>query len=163
MSIATVGSQAGGIQNTQEYQSQIKQLQKQQQIQLYEMQIRAIDVQIRQIEQKQTKATNATVQQSDDSAVSQSVSTKQLARVLGVKKVELCSAEVAEKHTGYQFGGTSPFGTRKRLPIYAEKSVFDLQTIYINGGKRGFLVQIEPKDLKRLPDVTEVEVAIDGT
>lgn len=91
------------------------------------------------------------------------VSTKQLARVLGVKKVELCSAEVAEKHTGYQFGGTSPFGTRKRLPIYAEKSVFDLQTIYINGGKRGFLVQIDPRDLKRLPDVTEVEVAIDGT
>lgn len=88
------------------------------------------------------------------------VSTKQLARVIGVKHVELCSADVAQRHTGYQFGGTSPFGTRKRLPIYAEKTIFELERIYINGGKRGFLVEIDPKELKRVVGAEEVEVGI---
>ncbi len=88
------------------------------------------------------------------------VSTKQLARALGVKHVELCSADTAQRHTGYQFGGTSPFGTRKRLPVYAEKTIFDLPKIYINGGKRGFLVEINPEELKRVLDVKEVEVGI---
>ena len=88
------------------------------------------------------------------------VSTKQLARALGVKHVELCSADVAQRHTGYQFGGTSPFGTRKRLSVYAEKTIFDLPKIYINGGKRGFLVEIEPKELKRVCGAIEVEAGI---
>ncbi len=88
------------------------------------------------------------------------VSAKNLARVIGVKHVELCSADVAQRHTGYQFGGTSPFGTRKKLPVYAEKTIFDLEKIYINGGKRGFLVEIDPKELKRVFDVAEVEVGI---
>ncbi len=88
------------------------------------------------------------------------VSTKQLARMIGVKHVELCSAEVARRHTGYQFGGTSPFGTRKKLAVYAEKTIFDLPRIYINGGKRGFLVEIDPNELKRVLAATEVEVGI---
>ena len=88
------------------------------------------------------------------------VSTKQLARAIGVKHVELCAADVAQRHTGYQFGGTSPFGTRKRLPVYAEKTIFDLTKIHINGGKRGFLVEIDPRELKRVLDVTEVEAGI---
>ena len=86
------------------------------------------------------------------------VSTKQLARTLGVKGIELCTADVAQRHTGYQFGGTSPFGTRKKLPIYIEKTIFDLPRIYINGGKRGFLVEIDQKEMKRILDVKEVEV-----
>ena len=91
------------------------------------------------------------------------VSTKQLARIIGAKHIELCNAEVAQRHTGYQFGGTSPFGTRKKLPVYVEKSIFDLPKIYINGGKRGFLVEIEPKELRRVLAVTEVEVGIRET
>ncbi len=88
------------------------------------------------------------------------VSTKQLARAIGVKHVELCAADVAQRHTGYQFGGTSPFGTRKKLPVYAEKTIFDLPMIYINGGKRGFLVEIDPKELKRVVGAEEVAVGI---
>ncbi len=88
------------------------------------------------------------------------VSTKQLARALGVKSVAPCDAAVAQKQTGYQVGGTSPFGTRSRLPVYVEKSVFDLARIYINGGKRGFLVEIDPRDLRAALPVTEVEAAI---
>lgn len=88
------------------------------------------------------------------------VSTKRLARALGVKSVAPCDPAAAQKHTGYQVGGTSPFGTRSRLPVYAEKTIFDLPRIYINGGKRGFLVEIEPKDLRLALPVTEVEVAI---
>jgi len=88
------------------------------------------------------------------------VSTKNLARHIGVKHVELCSADVAQRHTGYQFGGTSPFGTRKKLPVYAEKTIFGLTKIYINGGKRGFLVEIDPKELKRVCGAEEVEVGI---
>jgi len=88
------------------------------------------------------------------------VSTKNLARVLGVKKVEPASPAQALKHTGYQFGGTSPFGTRNRLPVYAEKTIFDLPRIYINGGKRGFLVEIMPTDLLIVLSIVEVDVAI---
>lgn len=90
------------------------------------------------------------------------VSTKNLARVLGVKRVEPASAANASKYTGYQFGGTSPFGTRTRLPVYVEKTIFDLPSIYLNGGKRGFLVEIAPGDLRKVFDLTEVEVGING-
>ena len=72
------------------------------------------------------------------------VSTKNLARQIGVKKVEPCTPEAANRHSGYLVGGTSPFGTRKTLPVYVEKSVLDLAKIYINGGRRGYLVGIDP-------------------
>ncbi len=88
------------------------------------------------------------------------VSTKQLARALGVKAVSPCDPQTAQKHTGYVVGGTSPFGTRARLPTYVERTIFQLPKIYINGGKRGFLVEIEPKDLRILSPLEEVEVAI---
>lgn len=88
------------------------------------------------------------------------VSTKNLARHLGVKSVEPATSDKASKVTGYQFGGTSPFGMRMKLPVYAESTIFDLDRIYINGGKRGFLVEIDPAVLK-LIDVTEVEVGIE--
>ncbi|MBC7932715.1 MAG: Cys-tRNA(Pro) deacylase [Rubrivivax sp.] len=88
------------------------------------------------------------------------VSTKQLARNLGVKSVNPCDPATAQKHTGYMVGGTSPFGTRTKLPVYVERTIFELPKIYINGGKRGFLVEIEPKDLRILSPLEEVEVAI---
>ena len=88
------------------------------------------------------------------------VSTRELARTLGIKRVSPCDPDVAQKHTGYQIGGTSPFGTRKALPVYAEKTIFDLPVIYINGGKRGFLVSIDSNDLRRALAVLEVNVAI---
>ena len=72
------------------------------------------------------------------------VSTKQLARELGVKAIEPCAVDVAQRHSGYQVGGTSPFGTRKPLPVYVERSVLALPRIWINGGRRGFLVGIDP-------------------
>lgn len=75
------------------------------------------------------------------------VSTKNLARALGVKSVSPCAPDVAMRHTGYMVGGTSPFGARKALPIYAERSIQSLDTLFINGGKRGFLVQISSADL----------------
>ena len=90
------------------------------------------------------------------------VSTKQLARRLGVKSVAPCDFAQAQKHTGYLVGGTSPFGTRTRLPVYAERTIFDLPKIYINGGKRGFLVSIDPKVLKDVLHAEEVEVGIEG-
>ncbi len=88
------------------------------------------------------------------------VSTKKLARHLGVKWVRPCDPKTANKHTGYLVGGTSPFGTRKRLPVYVEKGVLDLPVIYINGGKRGFLVEMAPSDLARLLGPEPVEVAV---
>lgn len=75
------------------------------------------------------------------------VSTKNLARQLGIKTIQPCKPDVADKHSGYQVGGTSPFGLRQSMPIYVEKSILELERIYINGGKRGFLVQIDPKAL----------------
>ena len=87
------------------------------------------------------------------------VSTKQLSRLLGVKTIHPCTPGIAEKHSGYQVGGTSPFGTRKTLPVYMERSIADLPTIYINGGKRGFLVAIAPADLIRVLQPILVETA----
>lgn len=88
------------------------------------------------------------------------VSTKNLARVLNVKSVEPASAEKAAKWTGYVFGGTSPFGTKTKLPVYAEASIFELYRIFINGGRRGFLVEIDPAVLKSTLEAREVSVAI---
>lgn len=88
------------------------------------------------------------------------VSTKQLARTLGTKRVIPCDMAAAEKHTGYQVGGISPFGTRIPLPVYVEKTVSELPRIYINGGKRGFLVEIDPQVLRNTLQAIEVEVAV---
>ena len=88
------------------------------------------------------------------------VSTKNLARHLSVKSVAAASPENVTRLTGYQVGGTSPFGTRSRLPVYAERTIFDLERIFINGGKRGFLVEIEP-DVLKLIAAEEVEVGIE--
>jgi Cys-tRNA(Pro) deacylase len=87
------------------------------------------------------------------------VSAKNLARHIGVKSAEPASGDRATKWTGYRFGGTSPFGTRTQMPVYVERTIFDLDRIYINGGKRGFLVEIDPADLRSL-NPSEVEVAI---
>jgi len=89
-------------------------------------------------------------------------SLKSLARTLGVKQVEMAGEADASRKTGYSFGGTSPFGTRAPLPVYAERSIFALPKILINGGKRGLLVEIDPSDLKRAFPVTEVETAVPG-
>jgi Cys-tRNA(Pro) deacylase len=91
------------------------------------------------------------------------VSTKQLARALNVKRVEPCDESTASRHTGYVFGGTSPFGTRHPLPVYVERSIFELQRLFINGGKRGFLVEIMPGDIKKALSVVEVNVATSFT
>lgn len=88
------------------------------------------------------------------------VSTKKLARFLGVKTIETCDEKTATRHTGYMFGGTSPFGTRMPLPVYAERTIFDLPFILINGGKRGFLVEIDPNRIRNILPISEVEVAI---
>ena len=88
------------------------------------------------------------------------VSTKALARALGVKTVSPCDPKVAQKHTGYFVGGTSPFGTKKPLKIYIEKTIVDLKKIYINAGKRGLLVEISPSDMMKTLNPTPVNVAI---
>jgi Cys-tRNA(Pro) deacylase len=75
------------------------------------------------------------------------VSTKNLARAIGCKSVEPCKPDAAQRHSGYQVGGTSPFGTRKVLPVYVEESILALEKIYINGGRRGYLVGIAPQVL----------------
>jgi Cys-tRNA(Pro) deacylase len=90
------------------------------------------------------------------------VSTKELARQIGCKKVEPCKPEVAQRHTGFLVGGTSPFGTRKKMQICVEKSVLDLPLIYINGGRRGYLVGVHPHDLLRVLAPTVVAVALKG-
>ncbi|MFT7578404.1 MAG: Cys-tRNA(Pro) deacylase [Myxococcota bacterium] len=87
------------------------------------------------------------------------VSTKQLARTLGVKRVAPCKPAVAEKHSGYLVGGTSPFGTRTAMPVYCEAGILDLDSFLINAGARGFLVEITPEVLVEVLDVTLVEVA----
>ncbi|HLL16514.1 MAG TPA: Cys-tRNA(Pro) deacylase [Pyrinomonadaceae bacterium] len=89
------------------------------------------------------------------------VSTKNLARAIGAKSVQPCDPAKAQKHTGYLVGGTSPLGTRTRLPVYAERTIFELPKIYINGGKRGFLVSLDPQDLRALLPIEEVEVGIE--
>ena len=88
------------------------------------------------------------------------VSTRELARQIGAREVAPASAARVEAHTGYVPGGVSPFGTRKTLPVYVEETVFDLDAIYINGGKRGFLVRISPADLRRVLTPVAVRVAI---
>jgi Cys-tRNA(Pro) deacylase len=90
------------------------------------------------------------------------VSTKALARQLGRRSIQICRPEVANRHSGYQVGGTSPFGTRRAMPICVERSVLDLPRIYVNGGSRGFLVGIDPADLVRVLGPTVVEVGIEG-
>jgi Cys-tRNA(Pro) deacylase len=88
------------------------------------------------------------------------VSTKELARIVGVKTIAPCSPETALKHSGYQVGGTSPFGTRKAMPVYMEETIPELPRIYINGGKRGFLVGIDPREVVRLLQPVLVNVGI---
>jgi Cys-tRNA(Pro) deacylase len=90
------------------------------------------------------------------------VSTKALARQIGRRSVQICKPEVANRHSGYQVGGTSPFGTRKAMPVFVERSVLDLERIYVNGGSRGFLVGISPRDLAAILSPTPVDVAIEG-
>jgi Cys-tRNA(Pro) deacylase len=90
------------------------------------------------------------------------VSTKNLARAIGTKSVQPCDPQTAQRHTGYMVGGTSPFGTKARLPVYVERTIFELPKIYINGGKRGFLVSLNPHDLRALLTLEEVEVAIES-
>ena len=88
------------------------------------------------------------------------VSTKNLARQAGLKSVVPCAPDVAQRHSGYLIGGTSPFGTKKAMRVYAEKTIFDLPKIYINGGRRGFLVGIAPADIERVLQVTRVDAGL---
>ncbi|MGA2297089.1 MAG: aminoacyl-tRNA deacylase [FCB group bacterium] len=88
------------------------------------------------------------------------VSTKELARIIGAKSVIKCDEKKATNATGYIFGGTSPFGTKKMLPVYIEKTIFDESKIYINSGKRGFLIAINPKEMNKCFKFIEVQVAI---
>ena len=90
------------------------------------------------------------------------VSTKNLARQIGARAVTPCKPDVATRHTGYQVGGTSPFATRKPIPVYIERTILALPTIYINGGSRGFLLAIAPSDVVRVLDAIAVDVAIAG-
>ncbi|NHZ80134.1 Cys-tRNA(Pro) deacylase [Massilia sp. CCM 8695] len=89
------------------------------------------------------------------------VSTKNLARAIACKSVEPCKPEVAQRHSGFQIGGTSPFGTRKALPVYVEESILALETIYINGGRRGYLVGIAPRVLVDLLAARPVRCALE--
>lgn len=89
------------------------------------------------------------------------VSTKNLARQAGVKRIEPCKPEAAQRHSGYQVGGTSPFGTRKNLPVYMERSILELPKIYLNGGRRGFLVGLAPGEIVRTLKPQLVTVALD--
>ena len=88
------------------------------------------------------------------------VSTKNLARQAGRKRIEPCTPEAAQRHTGYQVGGTSPFATRKSLPVFVERSILELAEIYINGGRRGLLVKMRSADLAAALRVTPVDVAL---
>ena len=88
------------------------------------------------------------------------VSAKNLARQIGAKSTTPCAPEIADKHSGYQVGGTSPFGLRRAMPIYLERTIADLPRLYINGGARGFLVEIDPKELLRVLAPTPVDVAV---
>lgn len=87
------------------------------------------------------------------------VATKELARAAGAKRVFPCKPEVAQRHSGYLVGGTSPFGTRRKMPVYLERSVLSLPRIYINGGRRGYLLGMEPGVLTRVLSPVLVEVA----
>lgn len=89
------------------------------------------------------------------------VSTKELARAAGVKRIVPCKPETATRHSGYLIGGTSPFGTRKRMPIFLEKTVLDLPRIYINGGRRGYLLGMVPAELVRVLSPVLVDAALE--
>lgn len=89
------------------------------------------------------------------------VSTKELARLIGARTVVPCSPDTANRHSGYLVGGTSPFGTRKQMPVYMEESVAALQKIYLNGGKRGYLIGIDPRDVVRILNPVLVTVGIE--
>jgi Cys-tRNA(Pro) deacylase len=88
------------------------------------------------------------------------VSVKELAREIGTKTVTPCAPEVADQHSGYHVGGTSPFGLRRAMPIYMQSTIRDLPRVYINGGARGFLVELDPRDAERLLAPIMVDVAV---
>ena len=88
------------------------------------------------------------------------VSTRNLARQIGVRHIEPCPPAVADRHSGYQVGGTSPFGTRHAMPVYMEASIADLPRIYVNGGKKGYLVGLDPADLIRVLSPRLVDIAV---
>jgi Cys-tRNA(Pro) deacylase len=90
------------------------------------------------------------------------VSVKALARQAGRRAVQICRPEVATRHSGYQVGGTSPFGTRKAMPVFLERSILDLPVVYVNGGSRGFLVELAPADLVAVLAPTLVDVALEA-
>jgi len=90
------------------------------------------------------------------------VSTKNLARAIGRKSIQPCKPDVADKHSGYQVGGTSPFGTKRAMPVYLQRTVLDLERVWINGGRRGMLVSLAPGEIVRVLAPTLVDVAIDG-
>ena len=89
------------------------------------------------------------------------VSTKTLARLIDAKTITPCDPATAQKHTGYQVGGTSPFGTRKSMPVYLEQRILAHDAVYINGGKRGFLVRLDPREIQRVLSPIEVECGIE--
>lgn len=90
------------------------------------------------------------------------VSTKALARAIGARSVTPCKPDVADRHSGYQVGGTSPLGTRRAMPVYLERTILGLERVFLNGGSRGFLVGVAPQDLVGLLSPTLVDVAVEG-
>ncbi len=90
------------------------------------------------------------------------VSTKELARIIGAKQVSPCSPETANRHSGYLTGGTSPFGLKRKMPIYMEESILKLEIVYINGGSRGYLVGLSPLEMSRVLEPVVVTVGISG-
>ena len=91
------------------------------------------------------------------------VSTKNLARLIGAKSIDPCAPAVADRHSGYQVGGTSPFGTRRAMPVYMERSIAELPYAYINGGRRGYLVGMRPADIVRVLQPTLADIATTRT
>ena len=87
------------------------------------------------------------------------VSLRELARQIGARQVQPCTPEVADRHSGYQVGGTSPFGTRRPMPVYCESSIAELPRIYVNGGKRGYILSLATADLLRVLQPALVQVA----
>jgi Cys-tRNA(Pro) deacylase len=90
------------------------------------------------------------------------VSTRNLARQIGARSVQPCKPEVADRHSGYQVGGTSPFGTKRAMKVYMERTILELPRIWINGGRRGFLVSLDPKEAARVLQPVLVDVATDA-
>lgn len=91
------------------------------------------------------------------------VSTRELARIIGVKTIAPCNPDNANRHSGYMVGGTSPFGTRKKMPVYMEETILGLPKIFINGGKRGYLVGVAPSEVVRVLGPKMVKVGIKET